>query len=1118
MAQLKPTWGYVIYKPLLLIIFLCLCSLNPIQAKSRQGKNVTLSGVQISLKEIFTAIRKQTGMTVMYSNSELNINLKERLNVNFKNTPIEDVMDFILRNKNYTYSIVDDGVLILKKTKEPAAPKSRTDTSSTVFALQGKVTDAAGTPLPGVTVLIKGTQLGSTTDGSGIFSLPGVANGMTLQVRNIGFITREIPITGKSIQVILQIDVQSLDETVVIAYGTTTQRLSTGNISSVKAKDIEKQPINNPLLALQGRVPGVFIEQATGLPGSGVRVRIQGQNSMGNGNDPLYVIDGVPFTSQLLPGINPELLGSSGNFNVMGSPFSFINPSDIESIDVLKDADATAIYGSRAANGAILITTKKGKSGKTQVAINVQNGWGENTRKMNLLNTEQYLNMRHEALKNDGITSPGTGDYDLNGLWDSTKYTDWQKELIGGTAQYRDLKASISGGNDNTQFLIGTGYHKETTVFPGNFNDERGSVHFNVNHLSNNKKLSIQLIGNYLVDGNRLPTIDLTSAALRLAPTAPQLLTEQGELNWMPGPSGNSTFGLNPLQYIETKYKNTTSNLLSNLQIGYHLNKSLEIKSSFGYNSLTTDETSIYPSTSFMPEQRQFNPRAARYGSNKINSWIIEPQINYKRNIFEGALEVLLGGTLQKNNNTSTQLAGSGYNSDLLLENIQAASAINVLSPINTTYKYAAIFGRINYNWQNRYIINLTARRDGSSRFGPENKWHTFGSLGAAWIFTEEPFFFQNQKILTYGKIRASYGTTGSDQVGDYRYLSLYSNYSVISPYQGISSLIPDRLSNPYLQWEETKKIQLGVDIGLLNDKILLSSTYFLNRSSNQLLSYNLPFTTGFTSIDNNFPATVQNTGIELSLNMTNLANSKFTWNSGFNITIPNNKLINFPNIEQSPYYTSYFVGKPVRLTPVYIFRGVNSETGIFQFLDKDGKLTSSPDLATDRSEVVQLDPKFYGGFQNSFNYKGLQLDILFQFVKQNGQNYQFGHIRQGAFNSGYSNQPIDVLNRWMSPGDIAAYQKFSAGTSEIRAAYTAARSSDVMYSDASYIRLKNISVSYEIPSNWKRQLSLTNLKIYAQGQNIMTFTKYFGLDPESKSSTSLPPLRVLTIGIQATL
>ncbi|HEX4849953.1 MAG TPA: TonB-dependent receptor plug domain-containing protein, partial [Puia sp.] len=352
--------------------------------------------------------------------------------------------------------------------------------------------------------------------------------------------------------------VSAIDEVQVIAYGTTTKRFNIGNVATVKAADIEKQPVQNPLLALQGRVPGVVVTQMTGINGGAVKVRIQGQNSFrADGLDPLIVIDGVPYPATTTSYMEYVVQG--------GSPLNYINPSDIESISVLKDADATAIYGSRAANGAILITTKKGKTGKPKLFVDVQQGWGKVTRHVDMMNTRQYLDMRYEAYKNDGIDlaaqSVSSKNYDLK-FWDTTRYTDWQKELIGGAAQYTNINAGVSGGSANVQYLVSATYNRQTTVFPGNFSDKVGGLHFSLNGSSPNQRLRIQLSGSYQYNQNGLPGNDLTQSAVLLEPDAPKLYNEDGSLNWAQTASGRSTW-TNPLvNSLYTEFSNTTSNLV----------------------------------------------------------------------------------------------------------------------------------------------------------------------------------------------------------------------------------------------------------------------------------------------------------------------------------------------------------------------------------------------------------------------------------------------------------------------------------------------------------------------------------------------------------------------------
>ncbi len=642
----------------------------------------------------------------------------------------------------------------------------------------------------------------------------------------------------------LEISASQLDEVQYIAYGKSSQRFQTGNVASIKAKDIEKNPVNNPMLALQGRVPGLFIEQQSGFTGAGIKVRIQGQNSIANGNSPLYVIDGIPY-SNTTPSVSP--LGPLGNSDEVrgglsvgfaGSALSFINPADIESIDILKDADATAIYGSRAANGAVLITTKKGKEGKATFDVKVQQGWGKVTRKMDMLNTRQYLDMRYEAFRNDSInwTSPDVDAVDLK-FWDTTRFTDWQKVLIGNTAKYSNINTSLSGGNANTNYLISGTYQRETTVFPGNFRDRRGSLHFNLANTLMNKKIKFELSGIYMVDNNEVPASDFTSTAIGLQPHAPSPFKPDGSLNWMTDELGQSTW-LNPYSRLLLHYQNKTINLLGNAVISYQIVPGLEIRSSFGYNNLVSDEIYLIPLEATRPERRDPNSRQSTFNINNSRTWIVEPHVIFHRNINKGKLDWLLGSTIQEINNTSKGIAGIGYNSDLTLNDIQSAAFIQAGGSKYSQYKYNALFSRLNYIWRDKYIFNFTGRRDGSSRFGRQNQFENFGAIGAAWIFSEENIIKNN--IITFGKLRGSYGTTGSDNIPDYQFLSLYSAYPSQIAYQGTTGSLPMGLPNPHLQWESTKKLQVGIELGFIQNRLLLNITYARNRSTNSAVAISI--------------------------------------------------------------------------------------------------------------------------------------------------------------------------------------------------------------------------------------------------------------------------------------
>ncbi len=734
-----------------------------------------------------------------------------------------------------------------------------------------------------------------------------------------------------------EISTSKLDEVQIIAYGINSPRFQTGNVTSVKAKDLEKQPVNNPLLALQGRVPGLFLTQQSGLPGSAIKVRIQGKSSILNGNTPLYIVDGIPYPTALPPNIGIGPLGTGTdveNSNTLGygNALSLINLSDIESIDVLKDADATAIYGSRAANGAVLITTKKGKQGKTTVSVNIQNGWARLTNKLDMLNTQQYIEMRKEAFSNDSLIPNISNAPDLL-VWDTTRFTDWQRKLLGGTAKYTNVNASVSGGTNVLQYLISGTYQRETTIFPGNFADRKGSMHVNLNGASANQKFLLQFTGDYMVDVNELPSVDFTVSALATPPNAPTPYNSDGSLNWMLDSLGRSTWIGNPYAALHRPYQNISKSLRSNITIIYRILSGLEFKSSFGFNNISSNEYELAPLYAINPQSILFGEqRAGLYGEKRISSWVVEPHLTYKKDLNRAKLDWILGSTIQQNDNNGSIILGYGHSSDLLLKDIKSSANLFVASSMATKYRYNAIFSRLNVNIKEKYVVNLSLRRDGSSRFGGNNRFGNFGAVGLAWIFSDEKSIRDNLNILSFGKARASYGLVGNDQIADYRYLNLYSAINTGTTYQGINGLEPTGLANSHLNWELTKKLQLGLDLGFFNDRILVNVTYGRNRSSNQLLEYQLPSVTGNSGIVQNFPAVVENTSWEFSLVSENVKHGNFTWSTSINLTTPRNKLIDFPNLLSTPYAGTLTIGQPLGTRKVLHFLGVDPVSGVYQF------------------------------------------------------------------------------------------------------------------------------------------------------------------------------------------
>lgn len=1081
-----------------------------LQVSAKADSQITINMKDVGLDKVFAEIERQTGMMVMFDFKDLAGTKKVTLKIN--NASYLDVLKKVFENQPLQYEVKGNSIFIYRQKKSDPAPKAvaLAATDKDPIEVTVKVVNEEGEPVAGVTIQVKGGKISGATDAEGVARIKADPDAV-LVLTAVNIQSVEKAIDGKkdlSIRVIGKSG--KLDEVQVIAYGKNTNRYATGNVSSVSGKELQYQVLSNPLAGIAGRAPGLFVNVNNGLPGGGVTTLIQGQNSIQSGNEPFYIVDGVPYIQEL-PDNGATMLGRSGITRPrLGNPLSYINPNDIESISILKGADATAIYGSRAANGAIVITTKRSRTGEPTVNIMAQFGLGNVSRKLDLLDIDQYIVMRKEAKANDNAAVRAT-DYDINGFWDSTKNEDWQKVLLGNTSHLTNINATASGGSQNFQYSIGLTYRRETSVFPGDFNNQKAGTHASISSTSANKKFNLQFKLNYLKDFNTLPGVDLTQSSIELAPNAPNLYNADGTLNWATTPAGLSTwrFG-HPLRYTLQKYNNKTSNLLSNLTIGYKIVTGLEFKTSLGYNSMSTKATQRLPLSAEQPLER--NENAGLYFNNDISSWIIEPQLSYNLRTNKFSLESLLGATVQQTDIDGYSLRGTGYSNETVIEDIKSARQITALGSDMSEYKYSALFGRISARYMDEFLATLTGRRDGSSRYGPENRFANFGSVGLGWIFSERPYFKKHLSFMSYGKIRSSYGISGNDQVGEYNYMNTYVTYPL--PYQNVLGTYPGGIPNPYYQWEKSKKWELGLDLGFLNDRIVLLSTYFRNQSSNQILNYQLPDIAGENFVLANFPATVFNTGLEFQVTSRNIQTKRFLWTTSFNITIPQNKLKSFSNLSNSSYAEYLIVGQPISIQRLFKFSGVNDTTGLYNFITKNGNTTTDPDIFKDRTETVNLLPTCYGGINNMLSYHGFELDFFFQFSSQKATSYYYGR------NPGTSriNQPNSVLNRWQKTGDVKPVQRFNSN-SGLNVILSNLNGSDAMLEDASYVRLRNITLSWNLPANWNKVLTYKSVKVFVSGQNLFTITDYSGLDPEVKgsiSNTALPPLTFYTFGINA--
>jgi TonB-linked SusC/RagA family outer membrane protein len=1071
------------------------------------AQTVTFIKKDVTLKQIFTEINKQTGYSVLLSGAKAKSN--QRIDANFNHASLDDVLKIVLENQSLDYVIEDKMIVIRDKEKTFIDKIKDAFTRDSTLLVTGRVINENGDPLSGasVNVVTSKSSVTISSGNDGHFWIYG-EKGNIVTINYIGYESKRIKITkGELGDIKLQQKIDELKEVkIVIGYGTTTKMLTTGSVAVVTSADISKQPVSNVLQALQGMVPGLVVNQTNGFSSSPFDVKIRGQNSLAaSGNigvnkisEPLYIIDGVPViagsnSAQQNVGIeqNGLVTPTSGE-----SPLFGLNPADVESVSVLKDADATAIYGARGANGVILITTKKGKAGKTKIDANVYTGLSLQTKKLHLMNTDEYLAMRKQAFKNDGFTPDDGNGYDLT-IWDQNRYTDWQKELLG-TAHTTDAQVSLSGGDSKTTFRLSGGFNTQSPPFAGNYKEQRGSGLLNITNSAFNDRLTTTAKVSFSSTSSNLPAADLTPLIF-LAPNAPSLFDAAGNLNY----DGWRAAGF-PYQAANFKrpYSSNTDNLASSITLKYNILPGLDFNSSMGLNITRQKQLQTSPSGSFDPAYGI--GRESNFGTNNNKTWVIEPSLNYSKTFGKSTLQTLLGTTFQRAEIDGTYIDARGYTNDAFLEDQGAASDYYLQSNYIKT-KFESVYARINYNYDNKYIINLNGRRDGSSRFSAGRQFGNFGSIGGAWIFSNEQLIQDNLKFLSFGKIRASYGLVGGDGLGDYKYLSSFT--TGYNPYQGTPALQLARLANDKFGWTTNKKLELALDLGFFKGRINAELAWYQNRSGNQLVSYPLAATAGFSSILTNLPALVQNKGLEFTLQTQNVISKDFQWNTNFNISQNKNKLIAFPGLASSSYANTYAIGRSISSIGMLHYTGVDA-TGNYTFADinKDGAL--DPYGNTD---YIYKDgsPSFFGGMGNNLVYKDVQLSFFFAFTKQMGV-LRLSNALPGTLSSGAGNQLI------LSEQSAGKPALENLTTISYRQDYYNYYSSDAVWVDASYIRLQNLSLAYNLPSKLLDKSKL-HVKIYLQGQNLLTITGYKGTDPATPGVFTLPPRKIITAGIQAT-
>ncbi|SFD18917.1 TonB-dependent receptor [Flavobacterium phragmitis] len=1102
-------------------IFLLTCGTHMIFATEMSGQNLESISVDIELhnqdiKTLFKTIENRTGLLFAYQPQI--IKDFPKVTTPRGSRSVSDILDIVFQGSNLVYKQVDKNVVIYKKevAKIAVNTEKKENAEEVTIMLNGKVLDENGQPLPGVSVAVVGGNKQAISDFDGQFFIELPKGKHVLKISYLGYKTQEVTVENQTtVTIKMQPDLAKLDEVVIIGYGTTTKRTSTGSVVKITSEDIQKQPITNILQSLQGRTPGVFVSQTSGYAGSDINISIRGRNSLAAETLPLYIVDGVPYigddikeqAQQTGVGTNNQQPYAIRGAQKSTSPLNILNPNDIESIEILKDADATAIYGSRGANGVVLITTKKGSAGKTEFTIGTNSGISQVANRVRTLDTPAYLNMLQTALTNANANASNSSTGIALTNWDPNQYTNWQDLLIGGSANFNNYSASLKGGNDTTNFLLSAGYHNETTVLPGDFGYNKFSTNFNINHYTLNKKLKIGASVIFATDKNKLPFFDIASYAISTAPNRP-IYNADDSFYWA------STYfsDINPLAALGKRVEDKGTNLITSFSVNYEIAKGLSFKTDLGYGTAEMTSEQYQPASAsnyayYDALKISLNSlRSYVVSTNNTNNFTIDPQLNYSTSLWKGNLTALVGGSYQKRRSEMpSYVTSSVYSADNLIGITGTATTVKVYNG-SSEYKYISLFSRLNYNVMNKYILNINFRRDGSSRFGANNKYGNFGSIGAAWVFTEEDFLKDNS-WLSFGKLRSSYGEVGSDGIGDYGYADTYSTGTYGN---GNASMSATRIANPNYRWEVSKKFEAAMDLNFLNDRISFTAAYYRNISDNQLVNYTLSPQAGFTTYTANLGAAVENKGWEFTLSTTNVKTQNLNWSTSFNISTNSNKLLSFDGIKNTSYYSQYVVGRPLNSQYLYKYTGVVNGVPQFEDANGDGKISTglSDTGVGDRQYYGPTYPKYYGGISNSISYKAFSLDFLFQFVKQSGRTLMSTTGIQPGYPYGLANFQVDEYNDYLAQGNVLSSNYLSSYGNYIV--------SNATFTDTSYIKLKNVSASYAIPLDESTRKFLKNARVTLQGQNLITFTKYKGFDPEAPGLV-LPPLRTITLGTQLT-
>ncbi len=992
-------------------------------------------------------------------------------------------------------------------------------------SVSGRVTDQAdGSVLPGVTINVKNTRTGTVTDANGAYSVALATDAETLIFTYSGYKTQEITINGQtSIDVVLGEDLNLMNEVVVVGYGEQRRGDLTAAISSIKGSDINKTPVASLEGAMQGRSAGVLVNNSSGQPGSAMRVNIRGASSINASNGPLYVIDGVPMVSEN----NSALFTGGYNFNSMAD----INPNDIESLVILKDASAGAIYGSRGANGVILITTKRGKEGRSNIDLEYYRGFQNPTNTPKMMDSKQFLSLMNEAAANDGLPSDYFTNPASSGFWADPNSpdlvnTDWYKEILTESAPITNYTLSTRGGNGRTNFFVSGGFFDQSGIVKGT-SFQRFSVRSNIDVKVNNRlKIGTNAFVSRTGNTNRISDNSLYGVIINTLAADPLMPVLESDGEYADPFDYHSWYALeNPRASTDLYDRSVTTNRLLGTVFGeYIIWKDLKFMSSWSADYQNWRDDLYYPSNTRQAKSGNVSGIGI-YGYSDRLVWINENTLNWNHTYAKRHNLSLLGGyTMQETQVTSADINGENFANDRL-RGLGLAADITAGSTGEAAQGLVSWIGRSSYNFDSKYYLTASVRADASSKFDKGQRYGIFPSISAAWRVSAEKFMDWSANWLEDLKIRGSYGLSGNQEgIG---YFASRTLWSAGADYNGAAGTRPSGMGNGDLTWENTAQLDLGIDLTLLKGRVGLTFDYFDKQTRDLLLSAPVPATSGFSAVTRNV-GQVENKGIELSLNTVNFNRGArgFRWETSFNIGTVKNKVKKLETDDnlQGNFGVSHILKEGYALGTYHLihFEGVDPETGNAKYTDvnNDGIINADDSkLVSDKS----FWPKFFGGLSNNFSYKGIELNVFLQFSKG---NYLWNHGRHVQEQVGwsfdyfvpYGNNTVRVDEaRWRKPGDVTDVPRAGLGRKYDANGNAIAGSdyqnwqefSDQWLEDASYLRVKTLEFAYNLPKSWLSRSKAQNLRIFMLAQNAFTFTKYLGMDPETSSNGE----RVLTPG-----